>query len=59
MITYSATWVCVKCGYLKRCEVTQHDTDKLVYECPPVGGCIQGLVYPGTDMEKCEWELIP
>lgn len=52
-----AKWICVRCGYNNRCEVTQHsDEETHVRECPPYG-CLQGMVIPHTDEDKADWEL--
>jgi hypothetical protein len=53
-----AIWICVKCGFLNRCEVAQYSTDPGIEDCPPLG-CLQGMIKnkdPYSD--KSSWELV-
>lgn len=53
-----AVWICVQCGYLNRCEVTQHsDEETHVREHTPYG-CLHGMCkMDNHDEDKALWEL--
>lgn len=55
----SASWVCVQCGYMNRCEVTQHSNETAYVSTFPPFGCLQGLIKnDDIDSDKSQWELM-